>query len=134
MRHLFTVCAALVVVLGIVSGNLWLELRTARQQIVDLQNQLAAAEPTVAQLATVQAPLVQAPPLAVAAAPVPSAAVQLPESRPLSSPVTLPPPAALQPAAVRTVTVAEPAPLRAAMPRNAASMHWCSLTRLQGHA
>lgn len=86
MRNLLTVCAALVVMLGIVSGNLWYELRSARQQVVDLEGQLAEAKRSVVQPAPVQ-------PLTVEAPSAPPAAVQPPEPPP-------PPPPAARPAVV----------------------------------
>ncbi len=94
MRNLLTVCAALVVILGIASGNLWHELRSARQQIVDLQEQLAQAK-----IPVVQSAPVPAPPPTIEAAPVPPVAVQLPEAPP-------PPPAP------RPLPVIVPAPER----------------------
>jgi hypothetical protein len=87
MRNLLTVCAALLVILGVVSGNLWNELRSARQQIVALQDQLATAA-----IAVVQSAPVQAVPLTIEAPPLPTAAVQLPESLPIPPPAQLPPP------------------------------------------
>lgn len=94
MRNLLTVCVALVAILGIVSGNLWYELREARQQIAALQGQPAEGKAPVVQTAPVQAP-VQVPPPTVEAPPAPPVAaqpvaVQLPESRPLPLPVPLP--------------------------------------------
>jgi hypothetical protein len=38
-RTLLIVSAALIAVLAIVSGSLWYDLRSARQQIADLQDQ-----------------------------------------------------------------------------------------------
>jgi len=98
MRNLLAVCAALVVMLGVVSGNLWFELRSARQQIADLQGQLAQAATPVVQAAPVPPPhvTVEAPP-----AP-PPVTLQIPE------PATpLPPPPAERPPPV-IVRVAAP--------------------------
>ena len=67
MRNLVTICVALVVMLGIVSGNLWHELRSARQQIIDLEGDLAQAKIPVVQPAPVQPP----PPITVEAPPAP---------------------------------------------------------------
>ena len=68
MRNLLTVCAALVLIMGVVSGNLWLELRSSRQLIVELQDQLEQAKIPVARAVVVQVP----PPAieALAASPV----------------------------------------------------------------
>jgi hypothetical protein len=87
MRNLLTVCAALLVILGVVSGNLWNELRSARQQIVALQDQLATAA-----IPVVQSAPVQAVPLTIEVPPLPTAAVQLAESPPIPPPAQLPPP------------------------------------------
>jgi hypothetical protein len=87
MRNLLTVCAALLVILGVVSGNLWNELRSARQLIAELQDQVATAA-----IPVVQSAPVQALPLAIEAPPLPTAAVQLPESLPIPPPAQLPPP------------------------------------------
>jgi hypothetical protein len=109
MRNLLTACAALLVILGIVSGNLWNELRSARQQILALKDQLAQAKITVVQSAPAQAPPIQTPPTTIAAPPAPSVAAQLPESRPLPPPA--PPLAPTDRPAPRTVLV--PVPVRA---------------------
>jgi hypothetical protein len=101
MRNLLTVCAALAVILGIASTNLWLELRSARQQIAGLQDQLSQVKISVAR--PVQ---VQPPPPTVQAPLSPSVAVQLPESRPLPPPATAPAPLP----APRPVVVYVPAP------------------------
>lgn len=78
MRKLLAVCAALVVMLAIVSGTLLIELRSARQQIVDLQGQLAEAK-----IPVVQPTLVQPPPsLPISAATTPPVAVQRAEPPP----------------------------------------------------
>lgn len=74
MRNLLTVCAALVAILGIVSGNLWHELRSARQQIADLEGELAQAKVPVVQAAPAPPP----PPVTVEAPPAPPVAVQVP--------------------------------------------------------
>jgi hypothetical protein len=99
MQKLLPVCAVLVVILGIVSGTLWFDLRSARQQIVDLQGQVTQPKIPVVQSTTVQPPPVQPPP-PIEAPPPPPIAVQPPESRP-------PPPAA-----PRIVIMPAPAPER----------------------
>jgi hypothetical protein len=81
MQKLLPVCATLVVILGIVSGTLWVDLRSARQQIVDLQDQLNQAKIPVVQAAPVPPPPVPPPPT-IQAPPAPPVAVQPPESRP----------------------------------------------------
>jgi hypothetical protein len=105
MRNLLTVCAALLVILGIVSGNLWNELRSARQQIVDLQDQLDQAR-----IPVVQSAPVPAPPLPIEAPPIPAVAVQLPQSLPPPPPAPPPPPP--PPPAPVIVLVPTPAPDR----------------------
>jgi hypothetical protein len=82
MRNLLSVCAALVVMLGILSGNLWYELRSARQLVVDLQVELAQAKIPVVQAA----PVVELAPLRVEAPPAAPVAVQPPESSPPPAP------------------------------------------------
>ena len=102
MRNLLTICAALVVMLGIVSGNLWYELRSARQLIVDLEGQLAQAKIPDVQSAPAQPPPapVQPPPPTIEAPPALPVAAQLPES--------LPPP----PPSPRVAVVLAPVPER----------------------
>lgn len=105
MRNLLTVGAALLVILGVVSGNLWRELRSARQTNVELQDQLNHASVPVVQSAVVQAAplLVEAPPLPP---PVPPPAVELP-----LAPPPPPPPPAPSPAPVIVVMAAPERPL-----------------------
>lgn len=100
MRNLLTACAALVVVLGLVSGNLWRELRSARQSNADLQNQLDQAR-----IPVVQSAPVQPPPPPIEAPSVTPAVAQLPEI------VAPPPPSAPPPA-----TVFVPVPVPAVVP------------------
>src|SRR5690606_10757492 len=72
MRNLTAFLAAFTVILGIVSGGLWRDLRADRQQIVDLQAQLAEAQASAAaqaaQLAALRATVVTpaTPPVSVA--------------------------------------------------------------------
>lgn len=89
-------CVALVVVLGIVSGYLWQELRSARQQNVDQRRQLdqavlslAKLGPAPAQPTTIQLPAaspvavvsgVSEAPVPVVAEPVPPPISEVPES------------------------------------------------------
>lgn len=89
MRNLLAVCAALVVALGIVSGTLWKELRSARQQVVDLQEQLAEARtPVVVQ--SIPAPVPSPPPPIEVPPPAPPVAALPPE--PVPPPPPPPPP------------------------------------------
>jgi hypothetical protein len=43
MRFLFWLCAALIVVSGTMSANLWRELRAEREQVAALRMQISAA-------------------------------------------------------------------------------------------
>lgn len=104
-KTLLAVCVSVVAILAIVSGKLWLDLRSARQQNVEQQGQ-----PDQGKIAVVQSAPAQPPPPTIEAPPVPAAAVQPPESRPLPLPAALPLPAPLPPPAPRAV--AEPAPER----------------------
>lgn len=107
MRNLLTICAALVVMLGIVSGNLWYELRSAREQIVDLEGQLAEAKMPVVQSAPSQpppTPVQPPPPPTIEAPPAPPVAAQLPESLPPPPPPPRPV-IAVAPATVRVLGV-----------------------------
>jgi hypothetical protein len=72
MRSLLAVCVALVVILGIVSGTLWFDLRSARHQNIELQRQptpagisIAKPEPVPAPVSTIQEPAAS-PPTAIA--------------------------------------------------------------------
>ena len=98
MRNLLAVCAALAVTLGIVSGNLWYQLRSARHQIVDLQAELADAKAPVVPAAPPQLP----PAVEVPSAS--SAAVQQPEL------VLPPPPAPALASAPRDVVMVSTSP------------------------
>lgn len=82
MRNLLMVCAALVIILGIVSGNMWNMLRADRQNIADLQTQLTEAKVLAAQLAQVQVPQP-----VIQAQPVPTPDVQPPTPTPVVQPV-----------------------------------------------
>lgn len=89
MRNLSAALAVLVVILAVVSGNLWRELRAERQLVADLKTQMAA-ERTVNRAPApapvqVQVPVpVPAPvaPTSTAANPAPAPVVQSRESRP----------------------------------------------------
>jgi hypothetical protein len=65
MRNLLYTCAAVTVTLGIVSATLWLELRTARQELADMRS--SAELPATA----AAAPQVIPPPAVVAATALP---------------------------------------------------------------
>jgi hypothetical protein len=97
---LLKVCAALAVILGIVSGILWHDLRSARQQIADLQDQLTQSNISGARSAQVQAlpPTIEAPS-------VPPVAAPLPELRP---PLPVAPRAPAPPAPVVSASVRQP--------------------------
>lgn len=87
MRSLWVVFAALAVMLGIVSGNLWYELRSSRQQLAGLQNQLDQAGNSGARPAlpppSIQGP---APPVTTRPPPVPPMVPRAPASpRPVVS-------------------------------------------------
>jgi hypothetical protein len=86
MRNLLTVCAALIVVLVFVSGNLWRELRADRRTIAELQDQLALAKTSAAGASRIETQVLQ-PVVQAQAAP---AAVE-----PAPAPVPLPPGAQL---------------------------------------
>lgn len=89
MRHLLAVCVALLAMLGVVTGNLWLEVKSARQQVsdlrgevTDLQDKLAlATRPVVLQAPPQPPPVVTEAPVAPAAGVAPSLAVQPPAVR-----------------------------------------------------
>lgn len=73
MRNLLMASLALVVMLGIVSANLWRELRSDRQLIADLQDNLAQAKASAAEPAQAQAlqPTIEAETASAVAAPPP---------------------------------------------------------------
>jgi hypothetical protein len=73
MRSLLLICAGLLVISGIVSANLWLELRSERQLMISMRTQLIDAR------ATSRMP---APPPVVMAAPTPVIAAAAPASAP----------------------------------------------------
>lgn len=112
MRNLLTVCAALVVILGIVSGNLWTELRAAREEIAALQERLGQPKASVAR--SEPAPT---PPTAVSAPPAPPVAVQPPQPGP--PPALLPPPRALVPVAPPERPIGQPTLTRPLIGNNA---------------
>lgn len=88
MRKLLTACVALIVTLGVVCGNFWHKMQSAREQIVDLQRQLDEAKISNARLKLVQSsePTIQTPaapvgvPAPNSAAPVAAAALPQPVS------------------------------------------------------
>jgi hypothetical protein len=86
-KTLLTVCVAVIVIMAIVSGSLWTNLRSARQQIADLQNQQNQEKISILGSTSVPTP---ARPPAIAAPTAPAVAVQLPESRPPPRPASLP--------------------------------------------
>jgi hypothetical protein len=94
MRSLLAICAGLVVILGVVSGKLWTDLRTERQLVSHLREQMNQPKP--AGTAPAQSlPGVDANPATAVSAPVPdsrlvSAAVQ---PAPAPAPVVSPMPA-----------------------------------------
>ncbi len=98
MRNLWAVFAALAVMLGIVSGNLWYELRSSRQQVAALQDQLDQAGVPGARLAKVLPPSIQGPA-------APPATTQLPQ--PLPAPPMVPR-AAAAPRPVVSASVTQP--------------------------
>lgn len=105
MRNLLAVCAALVVMLGMVSAKQWQELRAARQQVVDLQGQLAEAKNALVRtVPDPPRPVVLPPPPAPSGPPaVPTADVVPRNVEPLPPPPPPPPVnplAGLDPAAV----------------------------------
>lgn len=73
MRTLLLICAVLLMISGIVSANLWLELRNERQTMQTMRTQLVDAR---------AAPRVSTPPLVVAAAPAPVVTVAAPAPAP----------------------------------------------------
>lgn len=93
MRNLLTACTALLVIMGAVSVNLWRELRSERQRVVDLHDQLAQARAA----ATVPKPL-----------PVPKPVVEAPTAPPVAeqTPAPLPAPPVAQSAETATARVA----------------------------
>lgn len=90
MRNLLVISAALVVVLGIVSANLWRELRADRELIVDLQEQLAAAELSAAEAERARASQAAIAAQMAAAAARPAAAAVAPVPPPPPTPVMAP--------------------------------------------
>lgn len=105
-KTLLTVCIALVAILAIVSGSLWLDVRSARQRIDDLQNQIPQTK-----VADAKSAQVETPPATVSAPPAPPAAVQPSESRPpppppapRAEPVIVPAPAPERPLGLPTLT------------------------------
>ena len=73
MRSLLLICAALLVISGIVSANLWLELRSERQLMISMRTQLIEARAT---------PRMPVPPPPVMASPTPVVAAVAPASAP----------------------------------------------------
>lgn len=112
-KTLLTVLVAVVAILAIVSGSLWLDLRSARHQIADLEDQLTKVKPPVRPLASGQAPVV-----ILEAPSVPSAVTQPSELRSTSpSAIAVSPPGNIAPpagpsAAPRIVFVPAPRPER----------------------
>lgn len=81
MRNLLAACVAIIVILAIVTGNLWLELRSERRVIAELRSQMAV--PKVAEPLPAQAPVLQ--PVAAVEVALPVAA-PTPEPKPAAAP------------------------------------------------
>jgi hypothetical protein len=73
------VCVVVVVIIAIVSGSLWINLRPPRQQIADVQNQQSQDKISIPRSTSVPTPV---PSPAIAAPTAPAVAAQLPESLP----------------------------------------------------
>jgi hypothetical protein len=95
MQKMFTVCAGLVVILGIVSGVLWGQLRTERQLVSEMRGQMAQMQ---AKLSEPRPPPLLASQVAVEAGAPPVAAAKVPEPTP--APITMPTPPAAPPVPV----------------------------------
>jgi hypothetical protein len=90
MQKMFTVCAGLVVILGIVSGVLWGQLRTERQLVSEMREQMAQMQVKLSEPRSAPVPM-PAPQIAVeASAPAPGAAAKVPE--PILTPTSMPTP------------------------------------------
>jgi hypothetical protein len=89
MQKMYVVCAGLVVFLGVVAGVLWGQLRTERQLVSELREQMAQMQ---AQLSEARQTPQQGPQVMVASAP-PVAATKVPEPTSKSTliPVPMPP-------------------------------------------
>lgn len=112
MRILLAICAGLVLILGIVSGTLWRELRAERQLVADMRAQKTQAPPSGPGSAQLQAPQVTT---GANATPVVSAQVPEPmPAYPVAPPVSVPLPAPL-PAPVNRAPVIPEAIRAAAM-------------------
>ena len=106
MRNLLTALAALVVILAIVSGVLWRDLRSERQLVADLKAQISPEK--TAELVPAPAPA-QTPAPAPASAPVPRApTAPNPAPAPVAQvPVPRPAPALVKPGPALSTTLPE---------------------------
>jgi hypothetical protein len=117
MQKMFTVCVGLVVILGIVSGVLWGQLRTERQLVSAMREQMAQMQAKLSE--TRPAPL-PAPQIAFAAGTPPVAAAKVPD--PTSAPTAIkmpttpatPPVPAAPPPRVNAIANVPPEELRRA--------------------
>jgi hypothetical protein len=106
MQKMYAVCAGLVVFLGVVSGVLWGQLRTERQLVAELREQMAQMQ---AQLSESRPSPEQGQQVVVAGAP-PEAVAKVPDPAPRSTPipVQMPPVAAPVPVAPPPREIAPP--------------------------
>jgi hypothetical protein len=110
MKKIYALSAGLVVILGIVSGVLWGQLRTERQLVSRMREQMAQMQAKLLQ--PPPAPLT-APQIAVEASASPVAAAKVPDSEPAPRPTPIPMPMSL---VALPVAAAPPAIVNAAPP------------------
>jgi hypothetical protein len=107
MQKIYAVCAGLVVILGIVSGVLWDQLRTERQLVSTMREQMAQMQ---AKLSAPRPAPLPAPQIAVEASAPPVAAAKVPEPAPRPTPVPMPMPPAAPPVAAAPPAIASAVP------------------------
>jgi len=136
MQRLLLVCVAIIAILAIVSGNLWLQLREQRQLVADLRAQMTEPEPPVAEpVREVQLPQAAAVAAAMPAASVqPEQPVQAPPVQsappPPPEPPSLPP---TRPAIVITPALRETAMLQADQTATGRVLAWKDRLAIDGH-
>lgn len=131
MRRLVGISVALVIALGIVAGNLWMELRAARQEITELRAQVRQpVEPALLAQAAVAAATVSEVP--ATATPVSTTAAVVAVPPPLPAPPPVQPPV-VRPAPVITDAIRTNALLQADQTATARVLVWKDRLALAGH-
>lgn len=139
MRTVLAAGAAMIIVLSVLSANLWLDLRTARQDGAELRAQMARMQSSAAPNATVRATPTQVaatvePVMAVATSDLNATAPTAAPPPPPPAIEVMPPPRPVQAPVVITEARRTGALLQSDRTATARAMFWKDSIALAGHA